>query len=109
MLADEKRKPFIAQVSECAAADIQFAISRLLVLPRPNGAEFRNSVIIIESEHGVRLGQKLQPVTCAGCYVPGGRYVQAASAIMSVRRSECDEVREDSHLAGSRSGGKQDL
>ena len=41
MLADEKRKPFIAQVSESAAADIQFAISRLLVLPRPNGAEFR--------------------------------------------------------------------
>ena len=38
----------------------------------------------IETVPGVKLGQRLVPVDCAGCYVPGGRYAHAASAIMSV-------------------------
>lgn len=38
----------------------------------------------IEVQPGVRLGQRLVPVSCAGCYVPGGRFAHAASAIMSV-------------------------
>ena len=33
---------------------------------------------------GLVAGQRLIPVTTAGCYVPGGRYAHAASAIMSV-------------------------
>jgi sulfopropanediol 3-dehydrogenase len=33
---------------------------------------------------GLIAGQKLIPVNTAGCYVPGGRYAHAASAIMSV-------------------------
>lgn len=32
---------------------------------------------------GLIAGQRLIPVTTAGCYVPGGRYAHAASAIMS--------------------------
>ena len=32
----------------------------------------------------MRLGQRVLPVQCAGCYVPGGRYAHSASAIMSV-------------------------
>jgi len=42
------------------------------------------SEFAIETEPGVRLGQSLVPVECAGCYVPGGRYAHAASAIMSI-------------------------
>ena len=33
---------------------------------------------------GLVVGQRLIPVHTAGCYVPGGRYAHAASAIMSV-------------------------
>ncbi len=33
---------------------------------------------------GLTAGQRLIPCTTAGCYVPGGRYAHAASAIMSV-------------------------
>jgi len=33
---------------------------------------------------GLLAGQRIVPVTTAGCYVPGGRYAHAASAIMSV-------------------------
>lgn len=32
---------------------------------------------------GLTVGQRLVPVATAGCYVPGGRYAHAASAIMS--------------------------
>jgi sulfopropanediol 3-dehydrogenase len=35
----------------------------------------------IETEPGVKLGQRILPVQSAGCYVPGGRYAHAASAI----------------------------
>ncbi len=37
-----------------------------------------------ELRPGLVAGQKLIPVDTAGCYVPGGRYAHAASAIMSV-------------------------
>jgi len=33
---------------------------------------------------GVTLGQRLIPCKCAGCYIPGGRFAHAASAIMSI-------------------------
>lgn len=38
----------------------------------------------MEVSEGVFAGQKLIPVECAGCYVPGGRYAHIASAIMSI-------------------------
>ena len=37
-----------------------------------------------ELRPGLIAGQKLIPVATAGCYVPGGRYAHAASAVMSV-------------------------
>ncbi|MBE9639928.1 histidinol dehydrogenase [Salipiger mangrovisoli] len=38
----------------------------------------------IELRPGLRAGQRLIPVGCAGCYVPGGRYAHIASALMTV-------------------------
>ncbi len=38
----------------------------------------------VELSPGLIAGQKLIPVNTAGCYVPGGRYNNIASAIMSV-------------------------
>ncbi len=37
---------------------------------------------------GLVAGQRLIPVTTAGCYVPGGRYAHVASALMSVTTAE---------------------
>ena len=37
-----------------------------------------------ELHPGVLAGQRLIPVSTAGCYIPGGRYAHIASAIMSV-------------------------
>ena len=41
---------------------------------------------------GVTLGQRLVPCRCAGCYVPGGRFAHAASAIMSVATAKAAGV-----------------
>jgi len=55
----------------------------------------RDSLHEFEAElrPGLVAGQKLIPVQTAGCYVPGGRYAHAASAIMSVGTAKVAGVR----------------
>ncbi len=62
--------------------DIAFAHARV----RDFALRQRESLHEFEVEliNGLVAGQKLIPVNTAGCYVPGGRYAHAASAIMSV-------------------------
>jgi sulfopropanediol 3-dehydrogenase len=62
--------------------DIAFAHQRV----RDFAQRQRDSLAEFEMElmSGLIAGQKLIPVNTAGCYVPGGRYAHAASAIMSV-------------------------
>lgn len=82
VLTDDKKRALIDSVPESEKADIRFAhaqVKRFATAQRASISEFD-----LETEPGVRLGQKLIPVQCAGCYVPGGRYAHAASAIMSV-------------------------
>lgn len=62
--------------------DLQFAherVRKFAEAQRASLAEFET-----ELSPGLFAGQKLIPVTTAGCYVPGGRYAHVASAIMSV-------------------------
>lgn len=82
VLSEEKKADLIAQVPDQEKEDIQFAhrqVKRFAEAQRDSIREFD-----METETGVRLGQKIIPVNCAGCYVPGGRYAHTASAIMSV-------------------------
>ena len=62
--------------------DIAFARARV----RDFAQRQRDSLREFETEliPGLVAGQKLIPLQTAGCYVPGGRYAHAASAIMSV-------------------------
>ena len=62
--------------------DLRFAHARV----RDFALRQRDSQQAFEAElfDGLIVGQRLIPVTTAGCYVPGGRYAHAASAIMSV-------------------------
>ena len=62
--------------------DIRFAHERV----RRFAEAQRDSIREFETElsPGLYAGQKLIPMTTAGCYVPGGRYAHIASAIMSV-------------------------
>jgi len=82
VLSEEKKQRLISKVTEQEKADIDFAhrqIKRFAQAQRASLTEFD-----IETEPGVRLGQRIVPVNCAGCYVPGGRYAHAASALMSI-------------------------
>jgi sulfopropanediol 3-dehydrogenase len=90
VLSDEKKARLIGAVPEQVKADIRFAheqVRRFALAQRDSLREFE-----IETEPGVRLGQRVLPVDCAGCYVPGGRYAHAASAIMSVATAKAAGV-----------------
>jgi sulfopropanediol 3-dehydrogenase len=67
---------------ETVKDDIRFAHARISAF----AARQRDSVCEFEVDliDGLVAGQKVIPVTTAGCYVPGGRYSHAASALMSV-------------------------
>lgn len=82
ILSDEKKARLIAQVPEQTKADIQFAYDQVKRFAEAQRASLTD--VEVETMPGVILGQRVIPVQCAGCYVPGGRYAHAASAIMSV-------------------------
>ena len=71
-----------AALPESVKEDIRFARDRICAF----AAHQRDSVHEFEVDllDGLVAGQKVIPVTTAGCYVPGGRYSHAASALMSV-------------------------
>ncbi len=79
-----------AKVSQQVKDDIQFAYERV----RGFAEKQREALIDFEVElsPGLFAGQKQIPVATAGCYVPGGRYAHAASAIMSVATAKAAGV-----------------
>ena len=79
------------QLAQGVKDDIRFARDRVLDFARRQ----RESLHEFEVEllPGLRAGQKLIPCGTAGCYVPGGRYAHAASAIMSVGTARVAGVR----------------
>lgn len=48
--------------------------------------------VTMEIRPGLTAGQKLLPVSCAGCYVPGGRYAHIASALMTIATAKAAGV-----------------
>ncbi|MBL94387.1 MAG: histidinol dehydrogenase [Magnetovibrio sp.] len=70
------------QVPQQLKDDLNFAHDRV----RDFAAKQKESITEFEIElsPGLWAGQKLIPVSTAGCYVPGGRYAHVASAIMSI-------------------------
>ena len=69
-------------LSQGVKDDIRFARDRVQDFARRQ----RDSMKEFQAEliPGLVAGQRLIPCNTAGCYVPGGRYAHAASAIMSV-------------------------
>ena len=71
VLTNAKRKTLIEQVSTQDKADIDFAYRQIKTFAEAQLASIQ--AFEIETEPGVKLGQKIVPINCAGCYVPGGR------------------------------------
>lgn len=81
----------VASVGPAIRADIDTAIANV----RRFADAQRDSVKDFEIElmPGLVAGQKMVPVSVAGCYVPTGRYAHIASAYMSVATAKAAGVR----------------
>ena len=82
ILTQEDIAKSAAVVSQQVKDDLKFAYDQVYGF----ALKQRESMLEFETElhPGVTLGQRLIPVNCAGCYIPGGRFAHAASAIMSI-------------------------
>lgn len=75
---------------EAASAQVSPELKQALGYAHDNIRRFaeaqRASVQDFETEirPGLKTGQKVIPVSAAGCYVPGGRYAHIASALMTI-------------------------
>lgn len=90
VLSVDKKRQLISQVPESVKEDIQFAHKQV----HSFAIAQKESIQAFEKETfpGVRLGQKIIPMDVAGCYVPGGRFAHACSAIMSVATAKAASV-----------------
>ncbi len=89
-MSEEKKRKLIESVPQNIKEDIQFAyrqVNDFAVAQRSSIQEFEKQTI-----PGVRLGQKLIPMDVAGCYIPGGRFAHACSAIMSIATAKAAGV-----------------
>ena len=82
ILAPEEAEAKAATLPQQLKADLKFAFQQVDAFARAQKESMRE--FETEVTPGVILGQRLVPVNCAGCYVPGGRFAHAASAIMSI-------------------------
>jgi len=82
VLSEEKKQRLIATVPEDIKQDIRFAHEQVHGFATAQKESLRE--FEIETIPGVRLGQRIIPMDVAGCYIPGGRFAHACSALMSV-------------------------
>jgi len=90
IVSEEELERRIAPIPQNVKDDFQFAYDQVYgfaLKQRESMKEFS-----VELFPGVSLGQRLIPCNCAGCYVPGGRFAHAASAIMSIATAKAAGV-----------------
>jgi len=82
ILTEAEIEAACAQVPDKLKREIEFAhenVKRFAEAQKATVSDFE-----IEVQPGLIAGQKAIPVDAAGCYVPAGRYMHVASAIMTV-------------------------
>ena len=90
ILAPEEIEQRAQSVSATVKDDLAFAYEQVYgfaVKQRDSMQEFETEIT-----PGVTLGQRLIPCNCAGCYIPGGLFAHAASAIMSIATAKAAGV-----------------
>jgi sulfopropanediol 3-dehydrogenase len=90
ILSPEEIEQRAQSVSSTVKDDLKFAYEQVYgfaVKQRESMQEFDTEIT-----PGVTLGQRLIPCNCAGCYVPGGLFAHAASAIMSIATAKAAGV-----------------
>ena len=80
-----------AEVPEQVRADIAFAAQQVRAFADAQRASVTDFEMRMPT--GLMAGQKMVPVSVAGCYVPTGRYAHIASAYMSIATAKAAGVK----------------
>ena len=86
----------IAKVPGRLKDDIRYAHDNIAAFARAQLASCRETEV--ELRPGLRVGQRLIPISAAGAYAPGGRYSHIASALMTVTTAKVAGV---AHIAAA--------
>ncbi len=91
VLTPEEIATAVANTPEDVKRDIQFAHDNIRRFAQAQLDTI--SSCAIEIVPGFTAGQRLIPITAAGCYVPGGRYNHVASALMTITTAKTAGVK----------------
>ena len=91
VVSQEDIQRAIAGLSESDRSDVQFQHANVRDFALAQAASVKD----FETEliPGVMAGQKVVPVQCAGCYVPGGGFSHVSSATMTVATAKAAGVK----------------
>jgi len=101
-LSDTARKAACDRVPDSLKDDIRFAHSNIHRFAEAQKATMTECEV--ELMPGLITGQKLIPVSSAGCYVPGGRYSHIASALMTITTAKVAGVPHITAVSPTRPG-----
>ena len=92
VISREKIEAVIKSLDQKVKDDVQFSYDRVRKFAEHQLKHLNNN-FEVELSPGLFAGQKLIPVNSVGCYVPGGRYNNIASAVMSITTAKVAGVK----------------
>ena len=92
IVSQEKIEEVIKSLDQKIKDDVQFSYDRVRSFAEHQLKHLNNN-FEVELSPGLFAGQKLIPVNSVGCYVPGGRYNNIASAVMSITTAKVAGVK----------------
>ena len=92
IVSKEKIEEVIKSLDQKVKDDVQFSYDRVRSFAE-HQLKHLNNDFEVELSPGLFAGQKLIPVNSVGCYVPGGRYNNIASAVMSITTAKVAGVK----------------
>ena len=92
IISQEKIEEVIKSLDQKVKDDVQFSYDRVRSFAE-HQLKHLNNDFEVELSPGLFAGQKLIPVNSVGCYVPGGRYNNIASAVMSITTAKVAGVK----------------
>ena len=92
IVSKEKIENVIKSLDQKVKDDVQFSYDRVRTFAEHQLKHLNNN-FEVELSPGLFAGQKLIPVDSVGCYVPGGRYNNIASAVMSITTAKVAGVK----------------
>tara|TARA_B100000700_G_scaffold145322_1_gene161673 strand:+ start:2236 stop:3522 length:1287 start_codon:yes stop_codon:yes gene_type:complete len=92
IVSHEKIEEVIKSLDQKVKDDVQFSYDRVRSFAE-HQLKHLNNDFEVELSPGLFAGQKLIPVNSVGCYVPGGRYNNIASAVMSITTAKVAGVK----------------